>query len=52
MTQEKLQCIEKLMLALTIILIPFVALPKRLMIDTIGTEATNYTMLILFAMFL
>lgn len=52
MTQEKLQCIEKLMLALTIILMPFVALPKRLMIDTIGTEATNYTMLILFAMFL
>lgn len=51
-TQEKLQCIEKLLLALTIILIPFVALPKWVMINAIGTEATNYILLILFTVFI
>ena len=51
MTQEKLQHIEKLLLALTIILIPFVALPQRMMINTIGGEATNYIILILFMTF-
>lgn len=51
MAQEKLQYIEKLLLALTIILIPFVALPQRMIINTIGGEATNYTVLMLFVVF-
>lgn len=51
MAQEKLQYIEKLLLALMIILIPFVALPQRMIINTIGGEATNYTVLMLFVVF-
>lgn len=51
MIQEKLQHIEKLLLALTIILMPFVVLPQRMMINTIGGEATNYTVLMLFIVF-
>ena len=51
MAQEKLQYIEKLLFALTIILIPFVALPQRMIINTIGGEATNYTVLMLFVVF-
>lgn len=51
MTQEKLQHIEKILLFLTIILLPFVTLPKRMMINTIGSEATNYTVLALFIVF-
>ena len=51
MTQEKLQHIEKALLFLTIVLLPFVALPKRMAINTIGGEATNYTVLALFIVF-
>lgn len=51
MTQEKLQHIEKILLFLTIVLLPFVTLPKRMMINTIGSEATNYTVIALFIVF-
>ena len=51
MTQEKLQHIEKALLFLTIVLLPFVTLPKRMAINTIGGEATNYTVLALFIVF-
>lgn len=51
MTQEKLQSIEKILLLLTIVLLPFVTLPKRMIINTVGGNATNYTILALCIVF-
>lgn len=51
MTQEKLQSIEKILLLLTIVLLPFVTLPKHMIINTVGGYATNYTILALFIVF-